>query len=240
MARHDGRAPDELRPMQIDTKVRSWAEGVALITSGATTVLCTATVEERVPPHRRGSRAGWVTAEYGMLPRSTHERKPRDRGGRVDGRAQEIQRLVARSLRSAVNLRHLGERTVIVDCDVIHADGGTRTAAITGGFVALALACGRLQDAGMVATSPIARAVAAVSVGLVDGTPLLDLDYREDSMAATDMNVVMSAGGEIIEIQGTAEREPFSQDQLGVLLNLARAGIARIAATQSSALAPLS
>ncbi|MGC1406109.1 MAG: ribonuclease PH, partial [Candidatus Dormiibacterota bacterium] len=206
--------------MQIDTKVRSWAEGVALITSGATTVLCTATVEERVPPHRRGSRAGWVTAEYGMLPRSTHERKPRDRGGRVDGRAQEIQRLVARSLRSAVNLRHLGERTVIVDCDVIHADGGTRTAAITGGFVALALACGRLQDAGMVATSPIARAVAAVSVGLVDGTPLLDLDYREDSMAATDMNVVMSAGGEIIEIQGTAEREPFSQDQLGVLLNL--------------------
>lgn len=240
MTRHDGRAPDELRPMQIDTKIRSWAEGVALITSGATTVLCTATVEERVPPHRRGSRAGWVTAEYGMLPRSTHERKPRDRGVRVDGRAQEIQRLVARSLRSAVNLRHLGERTVIVDCDVIHADGGTRTAAISGGFVALALACGRLQDAGMVATSPIARAVAAVSVGLVDGTPLLDLDYREDSMAATDMNVVMSAGGEIIEIQGTAEREPFSQDQLGVLLNLARAGIARIAATQSSALAPLS
>jgi ribonuclease PH len=174
-----------------------------------------------------------------MLPRSTHERKPRDRGGRVDGRAQEIQRLVARSLRSAVNLRHLGERTVIIDCDVIHADGGTRTAAISGGFVALALACQRLQEAGMVGTSPIARAVAAVSVGLVDGTPLLDLDYREDSMAATDMNVVMSAEGEIIEIQGTAEREPFSQDQLGVLLNLARAGIAQIAATQSSALAPL-
>jgi ribonuclease PH len=239
MTRHDDRAPDELRPMQIDTQVRSWAEGVALITSGATTVLCTATVEERVPPHRRGSRGGWVTAEYGMLPRSTHERKPRDRGGRVDGRAQEIQRLVARSLRSAVNLRHLGERTVIVDCDVIHADGGTRTAAISGGFVALALACQRLQEAGMVSTSPIARAVAAVSVGLVDGTALLDLDYREDSMAATDMNVVMSAGGEIIEIQGTAEREPFSQDQLGVLLNLARAGIAQIAATQSSALAAL-
>jgi len=173
-----------------------------------------------------------------MLPRATHERKPRERGGKVDGRAQEIQRLVARSLRSAVDLRALGERTVIVDCDVIHADGGTRTAAISGGFVALALACHRLEAAGMVASSPIARAVAAVSVGLVDGTPLLDLDYREDSMAATDMNVVMSSGGEIIEIQGTAEREPFSQDELGMLLNLARGGIAHIAAAQSSALAP--
>jgi ribonuclease PH len=174
-----------------------------------------------------------------MLPRATHERNPRDRGGRVDGRAQEIQRLVARSLRSAVDLRHLGERTVIIDCDVIHADGGTRTAAISGGFVALALACQRLQAAGMVTASPIVRAVAAVSVGLVDGTPLLDLDYREDSMAATDMNVVMSSGGEIIEIQGTAEREPFSQDQLTVLLNLARGGIIQIAAAQSSALASL-
>ncbi|MGA8427118.1 MAG: ribonuclease PH, partial [Candidatus Dormiibacterota bacterium] len=220
MLRHDGRAPDQLRPIQIDTKVRSWAEGAALITSGATTVLCAATVEERVPPHQRGSRAGWVTAEYSMLPRATHERKPRDRGGKVDGRSQEIQRLVARSLRSAVDLRHLGERTVIIDCDVIHADGGTRTAAISGGFVALALACRRLQEAGMVTISPIARAVAAVSVGLVDGTPLLDLDYREDSMAATDMNVVMSSGSEIIEIQGTAERDAFSQDELGVLLNL--------------------
>jgi ribonuclease PH len=239
MLRHDGRAPDQLRPMQIDTKVRSWAEGAALITSGATTVLCTATVEERVPPHRRGSRAGWVTAEYAMLPRATHERKPRDRGGKVDGRSQEIQRLVARSLRSAVDLRHLGERTVIIDCDVIHADGGTRTAAISGGFVALAMACRRLQEAGMVTISPIARAVAAVSVGLVDGTPLLDLDYREDSMAATDMNVVMSSGSEIIEIQGTAERDAFSQDELGVLLNLARGGIAQIAAAQSSALATL-
>ena len=236
MTRHDGRAPDELRPMQIDTKVRSWAEGVALITSGATTVLCAATVEERVPPHRRGSRAGWVTAEYGMLPRATHERNPRDRGGKVNGRAQEIQRLVARSLRSAVDLRHLGERTVTIDCDVIHADGGTRTTAITGGFVALALACRRLQEAGMVTASPIVRAVAAVSVGLVDGTPLLDLDYREDSMAATDMNVVMSAEGQIIEIQGTAEREPFSQNELGVLINLARAGIAQVASAQSLAL----
>jgi ribonuclease PH len=236
MVRHDGRAPDELRPIQIDTEVRSWAEGAALITSGATTVLCAATVEERVPPHRRGSRAGWVTAEYGMLPRATHERNARERGGKIDGRAQEIQRLVARSLRSAVDLRHLGERTVIIDCDVIHADGGTRTAAISGGFVALALACRRLQDAGMVSTSPITRAVAAVSVGLVDGVVLLDLDYREDSMAATDMNVVMSAEGALIEIQGTAEREPFSRDELGLLLNLARDGIATIAAAQSRAL----
>jgi ribonuclease PH len=239
MVRHDGRAPDELRPIQIDTKVRSWAEGAALITSGATTVLCVATVEDRVPPHRRGSRAGWVTAEYGMLPRATHERKARDRGGKIDGRAQEIQRLVARSLRSAVDLRHLGERTVIIDCDVIHADGGTRTAAISGGFVALALACRRLQEAGMVTTSPIARTVAAVSVGLVEGTPLLDLDYREDSMAATDMNVVMSAEGEIIEIQGTAEHKPFSQDELGLLLDLARGGIAQMAVAQSAALARL-
>ncbi|MFZ0995070.1 MAG: ribonuclease PH [Candidatus Dormiibacterota bacterium] len=237
MERHDGRAPEQLRPVQIDTNVRSWAEGAALITCGTTTVLCTATVEERVPPHRRGSRTGWVTAEYGMLPRATHERKPRERGGKVDGRAQEIQRLVARSLRSAVDLRHLGERTIIVDCDVIHADGGTRTAAISGGFVALALACQRLQQAGMVTTSPIARSVAAVSVGLVEGTPLLDLDYREDSMAATDMNVVMSTGGQIIEIQGTAERDTFTQNQLGVLLNLARTGIAQIAAAQSLALA---
>jgi len=237
MVRHDGRAPDQLRPMQIDTKVRSWAEGAALITCGATTVLCAATVEERVPPHRRGSRAGWVTAEYGMLPRATHERKPRDRVGKVDGRAQEIQRLVARSLRSAVDLRHLGERTVIVDCDVIHADGGTRTAAISGGFVALALACRQLQEAGMVSSSPIARAVAAVSVGLVDQTPLLDLDYREDSMAATDMNVVMSADGQIIEIQGTAEREPFSEVELAALISLARVGVAEIAAAQALILA---
>jgi ribonuclease PH len=171
-----------------------------------------------------------------MLPRATHERNARERGGKIDGRAQEIQRLVARSLRSAVDLRHLGERTVIIDCDVIHADGGTRTAAISGGFVALALACRRLQDAGMVSTSPITRAVAAVSVGLVDGVVLLDLDYREDSMAATDMNVVMSAEGALIEIQGTAEREPFSRDELGLLLNLARDGIATIAAAQSRAL----
>jgi ribonuclease PH len=236
MARSDGRAADQLRPIRIDTGVRSWAEGAALITAGATTVLCTATVEDRVPPHRRGSRAGWVTAEYGMLPRATHDRNHRERGGRVDGRSEEIQRLVARSLRGAVNLRLLGERTVIVDCDVIHADGGTRTAAINGGFVALALACRRLQEAEMVTASPIARGVAAVSVGLVGGIPLLDLDYGEDSRAETDMNLVMSTDGRIIEIQGTAERDPFSEDHLQALLALGRSGVAEISAVQTQAL----
>ena len=236
MARFDGRAAGQLRPLEIDTGMHSWAEGVALITSGSTTVLCTATVEERVPPHRRGSRTGWVTAEYGMLPRATHERNPRERAGRVDGRCQEIQRLVGRSLRGAVDLRLLGERTVIIDCDVIHADGGTRTAAINGGFVALALACRRLQEAGMVTASTIARGVAAVSVGLVGGIPLLDLDYSEDSRAETDMNLVMSSDGRIIEIQGTAERDPFSEEHLQALLALGRSGVPAIWAAQSRAL----
>lgn len=238
MARPDGRAANQLRPLVIDTSVRSWAEGAALITMGATTVLCSATVEGRVPPHRRGSRTGWVTAEYAMLPRSTHERSPRERGGRIEGRSQEIQRLIARSLRAAVDLGRLGERTVIVDCDVIHADGGTRTAAISGGYVALALACQRLQDAAMVQSSPLVRQVAAVSVGLLDSTPLLDLDYLEDSQVSTDINVVMSAGGGLIEVQGTAEREPFSEEALGALIGLARSGISEIFAAQSLALAP--
>ncbi|HVB53354.1 MAG TPA: ribonuclease PH [Candidatus Acidoferrales bacterium] len=238
MGRPDGRAANQLRPLVIDTSVRSWAEGAALITMGATTVLCSATVEGRVPPHRRGSRTGWVTAEYAMLPRSTHERSPRERGGRIEGRSQEIQRLIARSLRAAVDLGRLGERTVIVDCDVIHADGGTRTAAISGGYVALALACQRLQDAAMVQSSPLVRQVAAVSVGLLDSTPLLDLDYLEDSQVSTDINVVMSAGGGLIEVQGTAEREPFSEEALGALIGLARSGISEIFAAQSLALAP--
>jgi ribonuclease PH len=238
MARRDGRTADQLRPLLIDTSVRSWAEGAALITMGATTVLCSATVEARVPPHRRGSRTGWVTAEYAMLPRATHERSPRERGGRVEGRSQEIQRLIARSLRAAVDLGRLGERTVIVDCDVIHADGGTRTAAISGAYVALALACHRLQEAAMVASSPLMRQVAAVSVGLLDGAPLLDLDYLEDSQVSTDINVVMSADGGIIEIQGTAEREPFSEPELAALIGLARGGIAEIVAAQALVLAP--
>lgn len=238
MARPDGRAAEQLRPVVIDTGIRSWAEGAALISTGQTMVLCTATVEDRVPPHRRGTHAGWVTAEYGMLPRANHDRNPRERGGRVDARSLEIQRLVARSLRAAVDLRRLGERTVIIDCDVIHADGGTRTASINGGFVALALACRRLEEAAMVPSSPISGAVAAVSVGLVGGLPLLDLDYGEDSRADTDMNVVMNSEGQIIEIQGTAEREPFSESQLQDLLGLARSGTGQLLAAQELALAP--
>ncbi|MGH7609916.1 MAG: ribonuclease PH [Candidatus Dormibacteria bacterium] len=238
MDRQDGRQCNQLRPVLIDTSIRSWAEGAALITMGATTVLCSATVEDRVPPHRRGSRTGWVTAEYAMLPRSTHERSPRERGGRIDSRSQEIQRLIARSLRAAVDLSRLGERTVTIDCDVIHADGGTRTAAISGGYVALALACRKLQEAAMVQTSPIVRQVAAVSVGLLDSTPILDLDYLEDSRVSTDINLVMSADGGLIEVQGTAEREPFSEDKLGVLIGLARGGIVEIVAAQTRALAP--
>ena len=236
MARSDGRAPDQLRPVLIHTQGRSWAEGSAVITMGATTVLCSATVEGRVPAHRRGSRTGWVTAEYGMLPRSTHERSPRERGGRVEGRSQEIQRLIARSLRAAVDLRVLGERTVIIDCDVIHADGGTRTAAISGGYVALALACRRLEEAALVPSSPLVRQVAAVSVGILDGVPLLDLDYLEDSQVSTDVNVVMSGDGGIIEVQGTAERAPFSESQLTSLVTLAKSGISAILAEQSSVL----
>ncbi len=239
MARRDGREANQLRPLMIDTSVRSWAEGSALITMGETTVLCSATIEGRVPPHRRGSKTGWVTAEYAMLPRSTHERRPRERGGRVEARSQEIQRLIARCLRAAVDLEALGERTVIVDCDVIHADGGTRTAAISGGYVALARACQRLQEASMVAISPMVRKVAAVSVGLLDSVPLLDLDYLEDSQVSTDINVVMSGDGGLIEVQGTAEREPFSEPQLSSLLALARAGVAEIFAAQSLALEPL-
>ncbi|HUY09864.1 MAG TPA: ribonuclease PH [Candidatus Dormibacteraeota bacterium] len=238
MERRDGRAPDQLRPIVIDTSVRSWAEGVALITMGATTVLCSATIEGRVPAHRRGSRSGWVTAEYAMLPRSTHERSPRERGGRVEGRSQEIQRLIARSLRAAVDLGRLGERTVVVDCDVIHADGGTRTAAISGGYVALALACRRLEQASMVSASPVVRQVAAVSVGLLESAALLDLDYLEDSRVSTDINLVMSPDGGIIEVQGTAEREPFSELELGTLIGVARSGMADIFSAQSQALAP--
>ncbi len=234
--RHDGRSADQLRPLEIDTSVRSWAEGAALIQMGATTVLCSATVEERVPWHRKGTRAGWVTAEYAMRPRATHERSPRERGGRVEGRSQEIQRLVARSLRAAVDLQRLGERTVIVDCDVIHADGGTRTAAINGGWVALALACRRLEQAAMVKGQPLVRGLAAVSVGLVDGELLLDVDYQEDSQAQADINLVISPGAGLVEIQGTAERQPFSPEELLSALALAEVGVSRIAECQQAAL----
>ncbi len=236
MPRHDGRAPDQLRNLTIATALGGWAEGEALITLGSTRVLCTATVEERVPPHRRGTRAGWVTAEYAMLPRATPERTQRERN-RVDGRSQEIQRLVARSLRAAVDLRRLGERTVIVDCDVLQADGGTRTASITGGFVALGIACRKLVQAGLVNGDPVRRQVAAVSVGVLEGEPLLDLDYREDSRADTDMNLVMTQDLQLVEIQGTAEGGALEAEMLAPLLRLGEAGVRIVLEVQRAALA---
>lgn len=236
MARPGGRSPSSIRPLTIAPMSDSWAEGAVAITIGGTHVFCTATIEERVPAHRRGTRLGWVTAEYGMLPRSTQERSPRERGGRIDGRSQEIQRLVARSLRAAVDMRLLGERTVIVDCDVIRADGGTRTASISGGFVALALACRRLLEAGMVRSDPLLRQVAAVSAGLVDGAPLVDLDYEEDSRASTDLNLVMTERLEIVEVQGTAEGVALRRDQLEPILSLAEGGIQDILRAQRAAL----
>ncbi|MGA9774632.1 MAG: ribonuclease PH [Candidatus Dormiibacterota bacterium] len=236
MPRHDGRAPDQLRDLTIATALGGWAEGEALITLGSTRVLCTATVEERVPPHRRGTRAGWVTAEYAMLPRATPERTQRERN-RVDGRSQEIQRLVARSLRAAVDLRRLGERTVIVDCDVLQADGGTRTASITGGFVALGIACRKLVEAGLVNGDPVRRQVAAVSVGVLEGEALLDLDYREDSRADTDMNLVMTQDLQLVEIQGTAEGVALEAEMLAPLLRLGEAGVLMVLEAQRAALA---
>lgn len=236
MTRADGRGVEEIRPLSIVRQSDSWAEGAVTISLGGTVVLCTATVEERVPPHRRGTRSGWVTAEYGMLPRSTQERSPRERGGRVDGRAMEIQRLVARSLRAAVDMRVLGERTIIVDCDVLRADGGTRTAAISGGFVALALACRRLVEAGMVRSDPVVRQIAALSAGLLDGVAVVDLDYREDSRVSTDLNLVMTGQLAIVEIQGTAEGEALARDELDPILAMAEGGIRTVLGVQRRAL----
>ena len=209
-----------------------------MITMGETKVVCAASVEERIPPYRKGSGLGWVTAEYSMLPRATLTRTDRDgRRGRVDGRVQEIQRLIGRSLRTAVDFAALGERTITLDCDVMVADGGTRTAAITGAWVALSLACGRLRESGLVSRDPIRHQVAAVSVGIVGGTPRLDLAYLEDSAAATDMNCVGTADGRFIEIQGTAEQEPFTAEEMNELLRLARGGLDDLFAVQRSALA---
>jgi ribonuclease PH len=235
--RPDGRRPDELRPITIEPGAVAYAEGSALIAFGDTRVLCAATVEERVPPYRKGTGAGWVTAEYAMLPRSTQVRTERDgRRGRVDGRASEIQRLIGRSLRAAVDMEAIGERTIIIDCDVIQADGGTRTASITGGFVALALAVERLREAGVIRREPIKQAVAAVSVGIVGGQPRLDLNYLEDSAAHTDMNVVGTEDNRYIELQGTAEQEPFSHEEMQALLGLADKGLAQLFAAQRAAL----
>ena len=236
-ARKNGRAADALRTVRFTRHYTRHAEGSVLVEFGDTRVLCTATVEDSVPGFLRGKGQGWVTAEYGMLPRATHTRSAREAArGRQTGRTQEIQRLIGRSLRAVVDMRALGERTVTLDCDVLQADGGTRTAAITGGFVALADAMESLRRRGALTQSPLHGQVAAVSVGIVDGVPVLDLEYGEDSNAETDMNVVMNNGGSFIEVQGTAEGHAFRRHELDALLNLAVAGISELCALQLQAL----
>ncbi len=238
-SRANGRGDLDLRPISLEPGVAKHAEGSCLVKFGDTHVLCMASVEDRVPPHVFGTGAGWVTAEYGMLPRSTHERMAREAArGKQGGRTLEIQRLVGRALRAAMVLRELGQRTITVDCDVIQADGGTRTAAITGGFVALALAVRSLKARRVISTSPVKRQVAAVSVGILDGVVSLDLDYEEDSTAEVDMNVVATGDGELVEVQGTAEGKPFRREQLDRMIDAALAGIARLQAAQERALAP--
>ncbi|MEJ0005975.1 MAG: ribonuclease PH [Steroidobacteraceae bacterium] len=227
--RPSGRAPDQLRPISFEGGFSRHAEGSVLVRCGDTHVLCTASVEESVPPFLRGKGQGWVTAEYGMLPRSTHTRQAREAAkGKQSGRTQEIQRLIGRSMRAIVDLKGLGERTVTLDCDVLQADGGTRTAAITGSYVALAQAVAALQKRGAISRNPLHGQIAAISVGIFNGAPVLDLDYAEDSKAETDMNVVMNSGGAFVEIQGTAEGHAFRRHELDALLDLATAGLAKI------------
>jgi ribonuclease PH len=233
-----GRAADALRPMAIDPGFVRTATGSALISMGETRVICTASVQPSVPRWLAGSGRGWVTAEYGMLPASTGDRKQRDISrGKLDGRSVEIQRLIGRSLRGVVDFELLGERTVYIDCDVLQADGGTRCASITGGLVALQLACQRLIAEGALARLPLTGTVAAVSCGIVDGVPLLDLDYREDSSAEVDANVVMTGDGDLVEVQATAERTPLSRAHLDELLGLAAKGIVELRAIQDAAVA---
>jgi ribonuclease PH len=237
MNRAGGRGADELRSVSFTRRRTKHAEGSVLIEFGDTQVLCTASVEDSVPGFLRGKGQGWITAEYGMLPRATHVRTAREAArGRQSGRTQEIQRLIGRSLRAVADLRALGEHTITLDCDVLQADGGTRTAAITGGYVALADACERLVQRRLIASSPLHGQVAAVSVGIVGGVPVLDLDYEEDSQAETDMNVVMNNGGAFVEIQGTAEGHAFRRHELDALLNLAAHGIGELLALQAQAL----
>ena len=236
--RTQGRAADALRPLTLQRHFTKHAEGSVLVCFGDTQVLCTASVEERVPPHKRGSGEGWVTAEYGMLPRATHTRSDREAAkGKQSGRTQEIQRLIGRSLRCVFDLSALGERTISLDCDVIQADGGTRTAAITGAYVAAHDAVSWLLAQGKISRSPLRDAVAAVSVGIVQGVPLLDLEYTEDSACDTDMNVVMTGAGGFVEVQGTAEGAAFSRDEMGQLLGLADKGIRELVDAQRRALA---
>ena len=240
MTRLNDRTPDELRPITITPNFTIHAEGSVLIEAGNTKVICTASIEDKVPPFLRNTGKGWVTAEYGMLPRATSTRSNREAAsGKVGGRTMEIQRLIGRSMRSVIKLEHLGERTIWLDCDVIQADGGTRCASITGAFVALVLALGKLKRAEQIKTIPVSDYVAAVSVGIVGGMPLLDLAYEEDSKADVDMNIVKTGDGRYIEVQGTAESDPFSRDALGGLLDLADAGIAQLIEKQRAIVGPI-
>ena len=235
MTRQDGRRPDQLRPVSITRDYLRHPEGSVLVEFGETKVICTASVEDKVPPFLKGKGQGWVTAEYGMLPRSTNTRTSRERTG-PSGRSQEIQRLVGRSLRAVIDMSKLGERTIWVDCDVIQADGGTRTASITGAFIAVSDAVGTMPKPAVAAGSAVRDCVAAISVGIVNGRPLLDLNYIEDSTADVDMNVVMTGAGAFVEVQGTAEHTPFPKDKLDALLALGAAGIERLVALQRRAL----
>lgn len=237
LPRPDGRAAADVRPITITRNYNKYAEGSVLVEVGETRVICTASLEEKVPPFLRGSGSGWLTAEYGMLPRATQSRNVREAAkGKLGGRTQEIQRLIGRAIRSVVDMTALGERTLWIDCDVIQADGGTRTTAITGAFVAVVDALDRLAKRERWDRLPIMDFLAAVSVGIVDGTPVLDLNFQEDSKAQVDMNVVMTAGGQIVEVQGTAEGHPFSRPQLDDLLSLAEMGIAQLIAAQRQVL----
>ena len=238
MQRRDGRASDELRPLVLTRRYSKFAEGSVLTELGDTRVLCTASVDEKVPPFLRGTGQGWVTAEYGMLPRATRERSPRDAAvGRIGGRVHEIQRLIGRSLRAVIDLERLGERTIVLDCDVLQADGGTRTAAITGAIVALVDALSLLKRTGALAKIPVREFLAAISVGLVDGSPVLDLTYEEDSRARVDMNIVMTESGKFVEIQGTGEGGPFTKQEASNLMALAERGIVTLVARQHEVLA---
>ncbi|NLU51954.1 MAG: ribonuclease PH [Clostridiaceae bacterium] len=237
MERVDGRKPDELRKIKITRDFTKYAEGSVLVEFGDTKLICTASVEDRVPPFKKGTGEGWVTAEYDMLPRATVSRNNRDRNNlKINGRANEIQRLIGRSLRSVMDFKALGERSITIDCDVIQADGGTRTAAITGGFVALMDACRYLVNNGQIQEIPIKDFVAAVSVGYVDGVELLDLCYAEDSKAIVDMNVVMTASGQLIEVQATGEESPFDRKVLDNMLDLAQKGIEKLIEIQKNVL----
>ena len=231
--RSDNRAPNQLRETTITPHYMPHAEGSVLIEAGRTRVICTASVEDRVPPFLRGAGKGWVTAEYGMLPRATSTRTQREStAGKVGGRTQEIQRLIGRSLRSVTNLPALGERTIWIDCDVIQADGGTRTASVTGAFVAMAMAFRQMQKYGVLKNNPVREYIAATSVGMVGGVPLLDLCYEEDSQADVDMNVVMTGGGQFVEVQATAEHTPFDDGQMARMMDLARTGISELVVMQ--------